>query len=187
MIKMSNVTDVTGYDESSRFATSSATTKSSLGKEDFLNLLVTQMKYQDPLEPTDDKEFIAQMAQFTSLEQMNNLNDSFNKYRAYSLVGKNVEATVNGGTVSGFVDSIRINSDGIYAMVDDELINIEKIQSINDTAEDLQVMVSILENLSSINSKLDKGLSVNLTENNTTTDSGGTESTTETAGDVSDN
>jgi len=49
---------------------------STLGKADFLLLLVTQFKHQDPLNPMDDKEFVAQLAQFSSLEQLMNINDS---------------------------------------------------------------------------------------------------------------
>ncbi|MDI6716440.1 MAG: flagellar hook capping FlgD N-terminal domain-containing protein [Actinomycetota bacterium] len=75
-----------------------------LGKNSFLQLLVTQMKYQDPLEPAKDTEFIAQLAQFNALEQMQNLNDSFQKMlkwsqltQASSLIGKQIDGVVSAG------------------------------------------------------------------------------------------
>ncbi|SMP47251.1 flagellar hook capping FlgD N-terminal domain-containing protein [Anoxynatronum buryatiense] len=55
----------------------SSQNNSVLDKDAFLRLLVTQLSNQDPLSPMEDREFIAQMAQFSSLEQMQNLNDSY--------------------------------------------------------------------------------------------------------------
>jgi flagellar basal-body rod modification protein FlgD len=75
-----------------------------LGKDDFLNLLITQLQNQDPLNPTDQTEFTAQLAQFSSLEQLSNVNTnleqlqnfqaSTNNSQAVSLLGK--EITTNG-------------------------------------------------------------------------------------------
>lgn len=81
---------------------SSSTTKSTdiLGKQDFLKLLITQLQNQDPLNPDNPTEFTAQLAQFSSLEQMYNLNDSMNglvtstndsnNMSALNMIGKNV-------------------------------------------------------------------------------------------------
>jgi len=58
-------------------ATTKKSTMGDLDRDAFLRLLTTQLSNQDPLNPTEDREFIAQMAQFSSLEQMQNLNDTF--------------------------------------------------------------------------------------------------------------
>jgi flagellar basal-body rod modification protein FlgD len=63
-----------------------------LGKDDFLQLLVAQMRNQDPLNPASDTEMIAQMAQFSLLEQMKTLNQSFMSAQAFQLIGKTVYA-----------------------------------------------------------------------------------------------
>src|SRR5690554_1117739 len=97
-----------------------------LGKDEFLKLLITQLKYQDPLEPMDDKEFIAQMAQFTSLEQMRNMSNSMENMRAYSLIGKTVYAdfrddvTGEFKAVEGEVEGVRIISGDVYLTVNGE-------------------------------------------------------------------
>lgn len=70
--------------------------KNELGKDDFLKLLITQLTHQDPLEPVSDTEFIAQMAQFSTLEQMTNVAKgvesllSVTKLNAQSYIGKEV-------------------------------------------------------------------------------------------------
>ena len=76
-----------------------------LDKDDFLNLLITQLQNQDPLNPTDSVEFTAQLAQFSSLEQLGNVNDnlqelknfqaSINNSQAVSLIGKTITANGN--------------------------------------------------------------------------------------------
>lgn len=85
---------------------------SNLDKDSFMLLLVTQFKYQDPLNPMEDKEFIAQMAQFSSLEQLMNLNTSMEgltnatnnqqMINATSYIGKQV--TVSGNTIGKVTD-----------------------------------------------------------------------------------
>jgi flagellar basal-body rod modification protein FlgD len=89
-----------------------------LGKDEFLKLLVVQLENQDPTEPVDDKEFIAQLAQFSSLEQMTQMNTalmnmiaSYKTDLSYSLLGKQVEVwdRSTGETVGGVVTDVTFN------------------------------------------------------------------------------
>lgn len=100
-----------------------------LGKDAFLKLLITQLKYQDPLDPLDDKEFVAQMAQFNSLEQMQNMNsnlerliDSGRLAEASSLIGKQIEGLDSqGSNVSGTVESVAREGDEVYLVLEGEM------------------------------------------------------------------
>ncbi|HSX50369.1 MAG TPA: flagellar hook assembly protein FlgD [Cellvibrio sp.] len=87
-----------------------------LGQAAFLELMITQMNNQNPLSPQDNSEFVAQLAQFSSVEGLERLNTSFNSFmsnnalQASSLVGRSVtvesdkSTLVNGGIVAGSVD-----------------------------------------------------------------------------------
>ncbi len=113
-------------------------TSGDLGKDDFLNLLVTQLRYQDPLEPTNDKEFIAQMAQFSSLEQMQNMNSVLTNSQAFGLIGKYVTAntidedTLEVKTIQGQVSTVKMNNGKVYLVVDDQDVSIDSVSEVVD-------------------------------------------------------
>lgn len=96
--------------------------KDTLGKDDFLRLLITQLRYQDPLSPMEDKEFIAQMAQFSSLEQIRNLYKLNQLQQATSLLGRSVLAVkeTNGiqEQVYGRVTGVRTYGDNVLLLLD---------------------------------------------------------------------
>jgi len=79
-----------------------------LGQQDFLKLLVAQMTQQDPLNPKADMDFIAQMAQFTSLEQSRSMQSSMALLEANSLLGRTVSLEHEGQTVTGVVSAVQI-------------------------------------------------------------------------------
>jgi flagellar basal-body rod modification protein FlgD len=94
----------------------------------FLNLLVAQLKYQNPLEPQTDTAFVTQLAQMTTLEQMQQMNATLQNSQAYDMVGKYVYAEVldseTGETnyYAGFVNSVIINGGIPYVVVGEEII-----------------------------------------------------------------
>lgn len=99
-----------------------------MGKDEFLKLLVTELQNQDPTNPMQDREFIAQMAQFSSLEQMLNVNkgigklvDSVSFQSSFNLLGKNVligdDGSENAQPITGTVESVNRKGENVYVGV----------------------------------------------------------------------
>lgn len=114
--------------------------KSVLDKDAFMQLLVEQMANQDPLSPTSDTDFIAQLAQFSMLEQIQSLNDTMTQSQAYSMVGKNVTIGVvdsenNAVFIDGVVERV-LRSGGIdYVVVNGTMYPAANVLSVNHTKE----------------------------------------------------
>jgi len=115
--------------------------KNSLGEADFLTLLVTQLKTQDPTKPMDDKAFIGQMAQFTSLKQMSSMADNFKNFtkefdftKSVSLVGKDVVWTDEIGNMhEGKVDSVLMKNGFSYLKVNNQIVSLKEITEVKNT------------------------------------------------------
>lgn len=108
-----------------------------LGKDAFLQLLVAQMKYQDPLDPSDNSEYIAQLATFSQLEQLQNLNSEYEKSQAFSLIGKHVVLKVtdsNGSTTypEGVVDYVNLSGTKVTLKVNGATYSYDQLMSVED-------------------------------------------------------
>lgn len=111
--------------------------KTALGKDDFLQLLVAQMKYQDPLEPTSNTEYIAQYATFSEVEQMQNMSQSMDLSRASSLVGQMVQITTTNdsgveSTFMGKVDYVKYENGKALVAIDEELYALDDVTHVCD-------------------------------------------------------
>lgn len=110
--------------------------QNALGQDDFLKILITQLSYQDPTAPMEDKEFIAQMAQFSSLEQMTNMSTEFSKLSgtlnlnsAIGMIGKNVTIISGEQTVNGRVEEVTGNENP-QVLVNGRFYDFNDIQSV---------------------------------------------------------
>lgn len=108
---------------------------STMDKEAFLKLLVAQMKYQDPLEPTSNTEFVSQYAQFSSLEQMQNMSATLELSRASTLVGQTVsvnttDSTGKSTTIQGVVDYVVYENNKAYVSIGGELYSLDDVYGV---------------------------------------------------------
>ena len=119
------------------------TPTSNLGKDDFLQLLTTQLKNQDPMNPMEDMDFIGQMAEFSSLEQMLNLNTSVEKIntaltnnattQAMMFLGTNVTANVDESDepITGTVSTIGFKDNQPYLKVGEYAVALDQVKLVN--------------------------------------------------------
>jgi flagellar basal-body rod modification protein FlgD len=123
----------------SRIRPNSSEAPNEMGKESFLRLLVTELRHQDPTQPMADREFIAQMAQFSSLEQMRNMNSemgdilrSSRSAEAYGLLGREIEAFNQETNVrtNGVVSSVRVQNNEFTLVVGDREVSLGDVRRV---------------------------------------------------------
>lgn len=133
------------------------TSKNGMDKEAFLQLLVAQMKYQDPLEPTSNTEYISQYATFSQVEQMQNMSATLELSRASSMVGKQVliqttDSAGNTKEVQGMVEYVKYENNKAYVSIDGTLYSIDDVtavigQDYQDAVDLAQLFIKTLYDL----------------------------------------
>jgi flagellar basal-body rod modification protein FlgD len=120
-----------------------ASSGSTTDKDMFLDLMVAQLRYQDPMNPADSGEFLAQNAQFTALEKMQDVADQTAAllsaqvtFGAAGLVGKNVSyLDEDGNPASGLVQSVTYDASGPMLVVDDAFVGLGQVTSVDAVAQ----------------------------------------------------
>ena len=146
--------------------TSSSNTKKSneLGYDQFLQILCAEMQYQDPLNPTSNTDYVAQMATFTQVESMLNMQNTMTSSQANDLVGKYVIMKVTSSTTgevsyaAGNVDYVLHQNGKTFLSIGDNLYNIEDLDTVADPdymeavamAQEFELAVSELPSISEI-------------------------------------
>ena len=107
-----------------------------LDKEDFLQILITQLTHQDPTQPMEDREFIAQMAQFSTLEQMMNMGEKISEVagligrsQADALIGKTVTVADGNAKITGTVEEVN-GTDFPQIMINGRFYDYSKVETV---------------------------------------------------------
>ena len=117
-------------------ADQTANPNSTLGQAQFLQLLVTQMTQQDPLNPESDTDFAAQLAQFSSLQETTSMAGNMSELQADALIGQTVDvasASNNADQTTGVVQGVDISSGSPEVLVNGQLYSLSQILSITPT------------------------------------------------------
>ncbi len=130
----------------------------SLGKNEFFQILSAQLQFQDPLEGGDNSEYVAQLAQFSSLEQMENLNMAIadlksnqNLLFGSNLIGKTVIVAGESGVASGEVQSVRVRGSELYVVVDErEYLSSDIIDMAGTEDEKANRIIEEMEHVSEV-------------------------------------
>lgn len=122
---------------------------SSLGKDAFLQLLVAQMRYQDPLNPNTDTQFVAQLATFSQLEQMQNLAQTSSNSQAFGLVGMSVIVKTDSGQgsiyKSGVVDYVTMKNGQAKLNIDGAEYSLDQLERVLDPSYVIQQGLPYIE------------------------------------------
>jgi len=124
------------------------TTTSETSRDQFLQLLVTQLQNQDPLEPVKQEDFIGQLAQFSTLEGIENLNSSFESMlqandsilratqlsQGSALIGREVQYSGDAGDTSGVVEAVEFGGDTVSVVVNGTAVSVDRIQRLGASA-----------------------------------------------------
>jgi flagellar basal-body rod modification protein FlgD len=107
----------------------------SLNQADFLNLLVTQMTSQDPLNPESDTDFAAQLAQFSSLQSSQQMQGDLQNIQATGLIGQTVSATpsTGGSPITGVVTSVQVSAGTPQIIIGGQTYNLSAITAVTPT------------------------------------------------------
>lgn len=138
-MSVTTVTDSNYWKTPTTVATSSTSGSNTLNDMDsFLQLLATELQYQDPTDPVSNTEYVSQLAQMSSLMQIQTITASIEATQAYSMIDKTVSYEVASSTTgtttsgSGVVQSVIVSGDKIYLNVDGTLIEKGYVTSVNN-------------------------------------------------------
>jgi len=140
-INPSAANDSQQVNEAAKHSDSVSGMDNELDQTDFLQLLVAQLQYQDPMDPMDDRDFIAQMAQFSTLSQMQTLVRHQMTTLGAGLLGQDLAMeTAEGDRIEGHIESIRWSDDELIVSTDDgstvSMSEVTSVQRLDETEGD---------------------------------------------------